>query len=287
MPLPRILTGLGNALRFDTLDAQAADALQDELLRADVGVDASERIIARLRRGGAARDSLRDSLRQCIAEILAPCECKWSTQAERRPFVVLMVGVNGVGKTTTLAKIAARLKGEGRSVMFAACDTFRAAAIEQLQSWGRRLDVAVIAREHGADAAAVAHDAYSAATARGAEVLLIDTAGRQHTHGDLMEQLGKIKRVLAKSHAALPDETLLTVDAGNGYNALSQAAHFHQAVGLTGFCIAKLDGGAKGGAVVALAEQYGLPIRFVGVGEGDADLRAFNAAEFAAALVGE
>ncbi len=314
--------GAGSAARFDEL--------HDQLLLADVGVEASARIIKRLRQvagGGADQPGLRDALRAVVAEMLAPCEQGapiWATSspapgaaspapgaASAAPFVVLMVGVNGVGKTTTAAKIAARLQGEGRAVMLAACDTFRAAAIEQLQDWGRRLEVPVMAQSHGADAAAVAHDAYHAAGARGMEVLLVDTAGRQHTDADLMAQLAKIKRVLAHAYAQThaqgsaqvsladkphtqvspadksppPHDILLTVDATTGYNALSQVDHFHRAVGLGGLCLSKLDGTARGGVALALAERFGLPIRYVGVGESAADLRPFCAAEFAAALV--
>ena len=272
------------------------EELHDQLLLADVGVDAGERIMNRLRRDagdandGPPADRLLESLRAVLAEILEPCERPLVINAAAKPFVILMVGVNGTGKTTTLAKIAGRLRGsggdgDGSKVMLAACDTFRAAAIEQLQTWGRRLEVPVIAQSHGADAAAVAFDAHNAARARGMDVLLIDTAGRQHTHGDLMEQLKKIKRVLRKVGPAVPHETLLTVDAGNGYNALSQVEHFQAAVGLDGLCVTKLDGTAKGGVVVALAERFGLPIRYIGTGQEAADLRAFCAAEFVAALL--
>lgn len=278
--------------------AEAGHALfghmQDQLLLADVGVDASERIINRLKRDANDRNpaavgrvpgSLLESLRAVVVEILEPCEQPLVVDAEARPFVILMVGVNGAGKTTTLAKLAGHLGHRGNKIMLAACDTFRAAAIEQLQTWGRRLEVPVIAQSHGADAAAVAYDAYRAARARGVDVLLIDTAGRQHTHGDLMEQLKKIKRVLHKVNPAAPHEILLTVDAGNGHNALSQVEHFQRAVGVDGLCVSKLDGTAKGGVVVALAERFGLPIRYIGTGQEAADIRQFSAAEFVAALL--
>jgi fused signal recognition particle receptor len=196
-----------------------------------------------------------------------------------------MVGVNGVGKTTTLAKIAHRKKQQGKSVMLAACDTFRAAAIEQLQSWAQQLDLPVISQSHGADAAAVAFDAYNAARARNMDYLLIDSAGRQHTHSDLMEQLQKIKRVLAKVDQSAPHEVLLTVDAGNGQNVISQVEHFHSKVPLTGICVAKLDGTAKGGIVISLAQRFQLPIRYVGVGEGIDDLGPFDAVDFVDALL--
>ncbi len=281
----------------DATNAALFEDLHDRLLLADVGVEASERIINRLRRDtgdGPATDAGRvmASLRAVLAEILEPCELPLVIDATARPFVILMVGVNGTGKTTTLAKLAGRLSGggddgDGSKVMLAACDTFRAAAIEQLQTWGQRLAVPVIAQSHGADAAAVAYDAYNAARARGMDVLLIDTAGRQHTHDDLMEQLKKIKRVLHKMDPAVPHEILLTVDAGNGYNALSQVEHFQQAVGLDGLCVSKLDGTAKGGVVVALAERFGLPIRYIGTGQEVGDIREFSAAEFIAALLPE
>ncbi len=296
------LLGGGGAGGRAEPDEALFEGLYDQLLLADVGVDAGERIMNRLRRDagnagntgntndGPPADRLLESLRTVLAEILEPCERPLVINAAAKPFVILMVGVNGTGKTTTLAKLAGRLRGDGSDgngtkVMLAACDTFRAAAIEQLQTWGRRLEVPVIAQSHGADAAAVAFDAHNAARARGMDVLLIDTAGRQHTHGDLMEQLKKIKRVLRKVDAAVPHETLLTVDAGNGYNALSQVEHFQAAVGLDGLCVTKLDGTAKGGVVVALAERFGLPIRYLGTGQEAADLRAFCAAEFAAALL--
>ncbi len=274
------------------LDESLYEEIEDQLLMADMGVTASQALVEQLR--VSARENkftdaaqLTGALRQGLSDHLGAVEAPLALQATGRPAVVLMVGVNGVGKTTTLAKLASKLKGEGKQVMMAACDTFRAAAIEQLQSWGQRLDIPVVAQSHGADAAAVAYDAYSAALARGADVLLIDTAGRQHTHGDLMEQLKKVTRVLGKIDPAIPDEVILTVDAGNGQNVLSQVEHFQSAVGVTGLCITKLDGTAKGGIVVALASRFGLPVRFIGVGEQVDDLRTFNAKEFVAALFPE
>ena len=290
---------LGGASAAEADDARF-EHLQDQLLLADVGVDASERIINRLKRdandrnnagaagavaGGGVSDPLLESLRAALVEILEPCEQPLVVDAAAKPFVILMAGVNGTGKTTTLAKLAGCFSRRGDTVMLAACDTFRAAAIEQLQTWGRRLEVPVIAQSHGADAAAVAHDAYSAARARAVDVLLVDTAGRQHTHGDLMAQLKKIKGVLRKVNPAAPNEILLTVDAGNGYNALSQVEHFQRAVGVDGLCVTKLDGTAKGGVVVALAERFGLPVRYLGTGQEAEDIRPFSAAEFVAALL--
>ena len=263
------------------------DELHDQLLLADVGVEASGRIIDNLR--GAAQKqndggALRGALRDVLAEILSACEAP-APPPKKLPRVILMIGVNGAGKTTTLAKLARALQRDGARVMLAACDTFRAAAIGQLQTWGERLDAPVIAQAHGADPAAVAFDAYAAACARGADALLIDTAGRQHTDAGLMEQLKKIRRVLQKAGDDLPHETLLTLDAGTGQNALSQVEHFHRAFGVDGLCVTKLDGTAKGGVVVALAMRFGLPVRWLGVGESLDDLRPFSAAEYAAALL--
>ena len=257
---------------------------------ADVGVTVAGKIVDRIRLDASSFNTegahpLHTVLRAVMLDIIQPCEAEGPKLQPDRPSVIMMVGVNGVGKTTTLAKIAARYKNSGANVLLAACDTFRAAAIEQLQNWGKRLDVPVIAQSHGADAAAVAFDAYSAAKARQRDLLLVDTAGRQHTHGDLVEQLIKVKRVLAKADPALPDEIWLTVDAGNGQNVLSQVEHFDKAVKLTGLCITKLDGTAKGGVVLALAERFGLPIQYIGTGESAEDLRKFNAEEFVDALL--
>jgi len=282
----RLSDGLGDILRGGGAPAAAAlDDLHDQLILADVGLAASDAIINRLRQGRGDGD-LRAALRAALIDILAPGEAPLVAEAAGRPFVILMVGVNGVGKTTTAAKLAARLHGDGKRVMFAACDTFRAAAVEQLQHWGRQLGIPVIAQVGArVDAAAVAFDACSAAVARGMDALIIDTAGRSHTDANLMAQLQKIARVAGKAHAEFPDEIMLTVDAGTGHNALSQAAHFARAVGVTGISVAKLDGSAKGGMVVALAAEFGAPIRFVGTGQAAEDLRVFNAAEFADALL--
>jgi fused signal recognition particle receptor len=197
----------------------------------------------------------------------------------------MMVGVNGVGKTTSTAKLASKFKAENKCVMLAACDTFRAAAIEQLQRWGERIDVPVIAQSHGSDAAAVGHDALESAISRQADVLIVDTAGRQHTHGDLMEQLAKVERVMKKIDPTAPHEVLLTVDAATGQNALTQVEQFNAMVPLTGLIVTKLDGTAKGGIVIALAKKFALPIRFIGVGEGVDDLREFDPDGFVAALL--
>jgi len=215
-----------------------------------------------------------------LAPVNAPLEIPQSDQ----PFVLLMVGINGAGKTTTIGKIARRLQSEGHSVMLAAGDTFRAAAVEQLQAWGERNDVPVIAQQQGADSASVIFDALQAAQARSIDVLIADTAGRLHTQSNLMEELKKIKRVLGKLDATAPHEVMLVVDAGTGQNALNQAREFNQAVGLTGITLTKLDGTAKGGIIFAIAKQLGIPIRFVGVGEAIEDLRPFDAQDFVDAL---
>ena len=284
------LTGLfgGNRVTFD--DA-IYNELEDQLIMADLGVEASAQVVAALREQARAgridtTEALREALMGQIADLLQNAEREMVFDSESpKPLVILMVGVNGVGKTTTTAKLAARFQDSGHSVLLGACDTFRAAAIEQLQSWGDRLGIPVIAQAHGSDAAAVAHDALTAAKSRGVDVLIIDSAGRQHVNADLMAQLGKIRRVLAKADSGAPHETLLVVDGGTGQNALSQASAFEKEIGLTGICVTKLDGTARGGVVVALAQQSPVSIPFIGVGEGVADLRPFHAADYARALV--
>lgn len=265
--------------------------LEDQLILADIGPEAAERITRLLHKQADTEklqtaDALLESLAEQISLSLQKVEQPLNVN-QHQPFVILMVGVNGVGKTTTIAKLAHRLKNEGKNVMLAAGDTFRAAAIEQLQSWGERLSIPVIAQEHGSDAAAVAFDAYQAAVSRNIDVLLIDTAGRQHTHGDLMDQLAKMVRVLKKAHPALPHEVMLTVDATTGQNAFSQIENFKNLVNVNSLNVTKLDGTAKGGIMVAIAEKYGLPIRYIGVGESMEDLRPFVAREFAKALLPE
>jgi len=285
------LTGLfgGNRVTFDD---DIYNELEDQLIMADLGVEASAQVVAALReQAGAGRidttEALREALMGQIANLLQNAEREMVFDSESpKPLVILMVGVNGVGKTTTSAKLAARFRDSGHSVLLGACDTFRAAAIEQLQSWGDRLGIPVIAQAHGSDAAAVAHDALTAAKSRGVDVLIIDSAGRQHVNADLMAQLGKIRRVLAKADSGAPHETLLVVDGGTGQNALSQAGAFEKEIGLTGICVTKLDGTARGGVVVALTQQSPVSIPFIGVGEGVADLRPFQAADYARALVG-
>ncbi|MDE2070994.1 MAG: signal recognition particle-docking protein FtsY, partial [Gammaproteobacteria bacterium] len=221
-----------------------------------------------------------------IAALLAPVTRPLVVDTGVKPFVILAVGVNGVGKTTTVAKLARRFQAAGQQVILAAADTVRAAAIEQLQAWGARQNVPVIAQAPGADPAAVAHDAWHAAHARGSDVLIVDTAGRLHTQGNLMEELRKIRKVLAKLDAAAPHERLLVLDAGTGQNALRQIERFHAAIEVSGLAVAKLDGTAKGGILIAAAQRFGIPIRFIGIGEQAADLEEFDARAFASALVG-
>jgi fused signal recognition particle receptor len=271
------------------IDADLLEEIETTLLLADVGVEASREIIddltARVSRkelGNA--EALMSALHEDMEAILAPVSAPLSIPRETRPYVILMVGINGAGKTTTIGKLAHRLRQDGRTVMLAAGDTFRAAAVEQLQTWGERNGVPVIAQQQGADAASVIYDALEAARARGIDVLIADTAGRLHTQSNLMEELKKIRRVLGKLDASAPHEVMLVVDAGTGQNALNQARQFHEVIGLTGITLTKLDGTAKGGIIFAIAKQLGLPIRFIGVGEGIENLREFHAGEFVEAL---
>ena len=271
------------------VDEAMFEELEMLLLTADVGVEATTRVIERLRAaarrsGLATQDDLVAALKAELREILRPCQAEVQGPAPGRPQVILMVGVNGAGKTTTIGKLARRLQDEGNSVMLAAGDTFRAAAVEQLQSWGERNSVTVIAQRSGADSASVIFDALQAATARGIDVLIADTAGRLHTKTNLMDELAKIARVLKKLDPQAPHEVMLVVDATTGQNALNQAVQFHKAVGLTGIALTKLDGTAKGGILFAIAERLRLPIRFIGVGEAIEDLRPFDADEFIDAL---
>jgi fused signal recognition particle receptor len=273
------------------LDEHDFEELEDQLIMADMGAEASARAVDALRES-ARRDkvgdgnALRELFKKTLVEILAPCEVAPPSAKGRKPYVILMAGVNGVGKTTTVAKLAHYFTGQGSSVMLAACDTYRAAAIEQLERWGERLGVPVIAQRHGADSAAVAHDAMQAARARGADVLIIDSAGRQHVNTDLMQQLGKVARVVRRMDPDAPHDVWLTVDAGNGQNVLSQIEHFSREVSLSGLCVTKLDGTARGGVLLAVAQQFRLPVVFLGLGEGLDDLKPFEAGPFVDALVG-
>ena len=278
--------------RGGDIDAGMLDDIEDQLILADLGVEVSREVVDRLRTNIRARRvatvaEVRQELREDIAKILQPVACPWLMPTGAGTQVVLVVGVNGVGKTTTVAKLAEWLGRQGRSVMLAACDTFRAAAIDQLEVWGQRLDIPVVAQERGTDAAAVAHDALASARARGIDTLIIDSAGRQHVNADLMEQLRKIHRVLGRIDESAPQETLLVVDAGNGQNVLAQTQAFHATIALTGICVTKLDGTARGGVIVALARRFGIPIPFVAMGERLEDLAPFDAAAFARALLPE
>jgi len=273
------------------IDKDLLDEIETMLLVADVGMEATHEIIDNLTDLIALgqvsdADSLLRALRERMQAILTPCSTPLTIPDSPRPFVILMVGINGAGKTTTIGKLAYRLQQQGKQVMLAAGDTFRAAAVEQLQSWGERNNVPVIAQQQGADSASVIFDALQSARSRNVDVLIADTAGRLHTQTNLMEELKKIKRVMGKLDAAAPHEVMLVVDAGTGQNALNQAREFNEAIGLTGITLTKLDGTAKGGIIFAIARKTGIPIRFVGVGEGIENLREFDAGEFVEALFG-
>ena len=269
------------------LDQATLEELETVLLRADVGVAATERIVQRVRKLPPGQTP-REAIAAEMSAILAPCEQPFDyAPAGAGPYVLLVVGVNGVGKTTTIAKIAHQLKTRGRRVMLAAGDTFRAAAVDQLKTWGTRLDIPVVSQAPGADPASVIFDACSAAAARGIEVLIADTAGRLHTQDNLMAELAKVRRVVAKHNPDAPHETLLVLDATMGQNAISQAQEFCATVAVSGLCLTKLDGTARGGVIFALAERFRLPIRYIGVGEQADDLQVFDAQAFIEALLGE
>jgi fused signal recognition particle receptor len=282
--------GLANLLLGQKeIDDDLLEELETLLLTADVGVDATSRIIHSLSEK-VRRKQLSDPailskvLKQELGDILSQCERPVTTPREGRPQIILMVGINGAGKTTTIGKLARRLQQDGQSVMLAAGDTFRAAAIEQLQAWGERNQIPVIAQHTGADSASVIFDAIQAATARNIDVLIADTAGRLHTKTNLMDELSKIARVMKKIDPDAPHEVMLVVDATTGQNALNQAQQFNQTVGITGITLTKMDGTAKGGILFAIADKLKIPIRFIGVGESIEDLRHFDAKEFIDAL---
>ena len=285
--------GLGGLFsRNPKLDDDLLDEIETALLTADVGVPATSALVEGLRKRMKAREfgdaqALLKALRAELIAMLAPVALPLQIDRTSRPFVVLTVGVNGVGKTTTIGKLARRFKEQGHSLMLAAGDTFRAAAVAQLQTWGERNGVPVIAQGQDADAASVAFDALQAAKARGIEVLIADTAGRLHTQQGLMAELGKIRRVLGKLDPTAPHEVLMVIDGTTGQNALSQLRQFHAAVGVTGLVVTKLDGTAKGGVVFALAREFGIPIRYAGIGERSEDLRVFDAEAFVDALLPE
>ena len=272
------------------IDAAILDELETRLITADVGVQATERILEGLR-GRLKRQELADvkaliaALRRSIVEILAPCAQPLRIDAAHRPFVILVVGVNGSGKTTTIGKLARRCATDGRSVLLAAGDTFRAAAIEQLKVWAERSGAEFAAQAPGADPGAVVFDALQAARTRASDVVLADTAGRLHSQSHLMEELKKVRRVIARAEPSAPHEVLLVLDANQGQNALAQARQFNEAVGVTGLVLTKLDGTAKGGIVIAIASELKIPIRYIGVGEAPEDFGEFDAVAFAAALV--
>ena len=274
------------------IDDDLLDELETRLLTADVGVEATTAIVQSLtkrvaRKELADSDALYKALQQELNDLLKPVEQPLLIDSAHKPYVILVVGVNGAGKTTTIGKLAKKLQNEGKKVMLAAGDTFRAAAVEQLQVWGERNQIPVIAQHTGADSASVIFDALQAAKARGIDVLIADTAGRLHTKDNLMEELKKVRRVLGKLDETAPHETLLVLDAGTGQNAINQAKQFNQTVNLTGLALTKLDGTAKGGVIFALAKQMALPIRYIGVGEGIDDLRTFVADDFVKALFAE
>jgi len=289
----KLSDGLGAVvLGRKEVDASLLEEVETQLLTADVGLEATDAIIdglrARLgRKQLADADEFMAALREELRAILAPCDKPLVIDTSKKPFVILMVGVNGVGKTTTIGKLAKRYQSEGHSVMLAAGDTFRAAAVEQLQVWGERNAVQVVAQDTGSDSASVIFDAYQSAKAKGVDILIADTAGRLHTKDNLMTELEKIVRVLKKQDPRLPDEILLVLDSTTGQNALVQADSFHKSTSLTGLALTKLDGSAKGGVAFALAKRLGIPLRFIGVGEQIDDLRPFNAHDFVAALFGD
>lgn len=295
--LKRTRDGLFSQLRSlispgQTLDMNTLDDLEDQLLSADLGITVSTKLVGDLRNQVrkntiTSSEQLMACLKADMIDLLRPVEAPLSTESATRPFLLMMIGVNGVGKTTTIGKLAKQFIHQGKTVMLAAGDTFRAAAIEQLQAWGKRNEVPVISQSHGGDAAAVIFDALESARARNMDVLIADTAGRLHTKHNLMQELEKVARVANKFDENLVTETLLVLDATTGQNALVQAKEFHQAIGIDGIVITKLDGTAKGGIVFALARELGIPIRYIGIGEQLEDLRPFQAEAFVDALLNE
>jgi len=291
--LSRTRANIGSGFRSlfsgRNIDDDLYEELETQLLVADVGMTTTQNIIEHLTQH-ADKSALKDAdalfveLKSYMAELLTNVEAPLDTQNTEGPFVILMVGVNGVGKTTTIGKMAKQFQAQGKKVMLAAGDTFRAAAVEQLQVWGERNEIPVIAQQTGSDSASVLYDALNAAQARGTDVLIADTAGRLQNKDHLMQELEKVVRVMRKLNPDAPHEIMLTLDAGTGQNAISQAKLFNDAVGLTGISLTKLDGTAKGGVIFPIAEQFSLPIRYIGVGEGIDDLRPFHAQEFIDAL---
>ena len=286
----RLTDGIAGIFTRRTLDDEALEALEELLITADLGPATAARLTAELARTRFGKDVSPDEVRRALAEqiaaILAPVAQPLAVADGHRPTVILVVGVNGTGKTTTIGKLAAQWRSEGRSVMMAACDTFRAAAIGQLQLWGERAGVPVVSGSQGADAAGLAFDALNRARAEGADILLVDTAGRLQNKAGLMAELEKIGRVLKKQDPAAPHAVLLVLDATTGQNAHAQVEAFRDLVKVTGLIVTKLDGSARGGVLVALAERFGLPVHAVGIGEGIDDLRPFDAEGFARSLMG-
>ena len=282
---------LANLAPGGRIDDDVLEELESLLVMADVGVETSQRIVADLEKALARKElkdveALRRGLKRAIVSILQPVERRLEiVPPANGPFVILMVGVNGAGKTTTIGKLARRFLDDGHTVMLAAGDTFRAAAVEQLEAWGERNNVPVISQQAGADPAAVVFDAWDAARARGIDILLADTAGRLQNQKGLMDELSKIRRVIARRDEAAPHEIMLVIDASQGQNALVQAEKFHEALGLTGITVTKLDGSAKGGILLAIADRLGVPVRFIGIGEAAEDMQPFSAEAFADALL--
>ena len=285
-----LTTDIAELLPGRKIDAEILDELETRLIMADVGVEASSRILAELRNRVARKelndvDALLKALQEAMSQILAPVQQPLVIDPAAKPFVILVVGINGAGKTTTIGKLSARLLAEGKSVMLAAGDTFRAAAREQLEVWAARNNVPIVAQQSGSEPAAVIFDALNAARARHIDVLIADTAGRLHTQTHLMDELKKVKRVLARLDPSAPHEVLLVLDGTIGQNAVAQAEEFNKGLGVTGLVITKLDGTAKGGVVLAIAQRLKIPIRFIGVGEQSEDFGIFNASEFVSALL--
>ena len=281
---------LANLAPGGKIDEGVLDDLESELVMADVGIETTGRIIDDLQKSLARKElkdveALRQGLHRSLCSILEPVAEPLEISSDHRPFVILMVGVNGAGKTTTIGKLARRLQDDGLSVMLAAGDTFRAAAVEQLQAWGERNNVPVVSQQPGADPAAVVFDAWEAARARNIDVLLADTAGRLQNQQGLMDELSKVKRVIARRDVAAPHEIMLVLDASQGQNALVQAEKFHEALGLTGITVTKLDGSAKGGILLPIADKLGVPVRFIGIGESLDDMQPFSAEEYVDALL--
>jgi fused signal recognition particle receptor len=283
--------GFTGLFRGRKIDAELLDELETKLIGADVGIEATQHILEGLRSRVARRElgdgeALFAALRSALLEILQPVAVPLAIASDKRPFVIMVVGVNGSGKTTSIGKLAMRLGAEGRKVMLAAGDTFRAAAAEQLDIWAERSGASIHQQASGADPGAVVFDALRSAATRGSDVVIADTAGRLHGQKHLMEELKKIRRVIQRFDASAPHEVLLVLDANQGQNALAQAVEFHAAVGVTGLVLTKLDGTARGGIVVAIARRLGLPIRYIGIGEQVADFGVFDAAAFTDALLG-